>query len=79
VEEQTLDCLKGQPLPASLHDSLAESAKLLAEKTGAIPSNEAAEIRLEMAEQLWNARLQMCSTQPPADDPLRILIAKMEQ
>jgi tetratricopeptide (TPR) repeat protein len=79
VEDETLDCLKGQPAPDRLHDLLAASAKLRAEKTGAMPSNEAAETRLEMAEQIWKARLQACPTQPSADDPLRILIAKMEQ
>jgi tetratricopeptide (TPR) repeat protein len=79
VEDETLDCLKGQPPPDRLHDLLAASAKLRSEKTGAMPSNEAAESRLEMAEQIWKARLQACPTQPSADDPLRILIAKMEQ
>jgi hypothetical protein len=44
-----------------------------------MPSNEAAEMRLEMAEQIWKARLQACPSQPAADDPLKILIAKMEQ
>jgi tetratricopeptide (TPR) repeat protein len=79
VEAETLDCLKGQPAPGQLHDLLAASAKLRAEKSVAMPSNEAAETRLEMAEQIWKARLQTCSTQPSADDPLRILIAKMER
>jgi tetratricopeptide (TPR) repeat protein len=79
VEDVTLDCLKGQPIPDRLHDLLAASAKLRAEKSGAMPSNEAAETRLEMAEQIWKERLQACPNQPSADDPLRILIAKMEQ
>jgi tetratricopeptide (TPR) repeat protein len=79
VEDATLDCLKGQTVPPRLHDLLAESAKLRAQKTGSMPSNEAAESRLEMAQQIWKARLQTCSAQPAADDPLRILVAKMEQ
>jgi Tfp pilus assembly protein PilF len=79
VEDETLDCLKGQPTPDRLHDLLAASAKLRSKKTAAMPSNEAAETRLDIAEQIWKARLQACPTQPSTDDPLRILITKMAQ
>jgi tetratricopeptide (TPR) repeat protein len=79
VEDATLDCLKGQAVPPQLHDLIDQSTKLRAQKLTAMPSNEAAEMRLEMAEQIWKARLQACPSQPAADDPLKILIAKMEQ
>lgn len=84
VEAATLECLKGQTPPAPLPDLLANSAKMRtekmrAQKTGAMPSNEAAESRLELAGEIWKARLHACAAQPPDDDLLRILITKMEQ
>jgi cytochrome c-type biogenesis protein CcmH/NrfG len=79
VEAEAQDCLKGRAAPAELRDLLAASGKLKAERTGAMPSNEAAESRLEMAEQLWKVRLRVCAEQPGAEDAMRILMNKMEQ
>jgi tetratricopeptide (TPR) repeat protein len=79
VEGATVECLKGQTAPDPLHDLLTRSAKMRAEKTSAMPSNEAAESRLELAGEIWKARLHACAAQPPDDDLLRILITKMEQ
>jgi tetratricopeptide (TPR) repeat protein len=79
VENATLDCLKGRTVPDNVNGLLSESATMRAEKTGATPSNEAAESRLELAVQIWKARLKACPAKPAEDDPLRIVIAKMEQ
>jgi hypothetical protein len=78
AEKAALECVTGQP-PEPLPELLANSAKLKAEKTGPMPSNEAAETRLELAVQLWNARPRACQTKPADEDPLAIIIAKMEQ
>jgi Tfp pilus assembly protein PilF len=75
VEAEIADC----PKVGSLQDLLAQSAKLRSEKLPGTPSNEAAETRLELAGQIWKARLQACAAQPAADDPLAILIRKIEQ
>jgi tetratricopeptide (TPR) repeat protein len=79
VEEETSGCLKDQTVPDALRELLEQSARLRAEKAAAMPSNEAAESRLELAVQIWKARLQVCTAKPAEDDPLRIIIAKMEQ
>jgi cytochrome c-type biogenesis protein CcmH/NrfG len=79
TEDATLDCLKGQTPPDPLHDLLASSAKMRSEKVPASPSNEAAEARLELAAQIWKARLQACPAPPPEDDPLPIIVKKIEQ
>ena len=62
-----------------MHDLLAAAAKLRGEKISKTPSNEAAEARLEVAVQLWKERLQACANAPSPDDPLPIVIRKVEQ
>jgi tetratricopeptide (TPR) repeat protein len=79
AENETLDCLKGRTVPNQLHDLLAAAAKLRGEKISKTPSNEAAEARLEVAVQLWKERLQACGNAPSPDDPLPIVIRKVEQ
>ncbi len=79
TEDATLDCLKGKAPPDPLHDLLAASEKMRSEKVPASPSNEAAEARLELAAQIWKARLQACPAPPPEDDPLPIIVKKIEQ
>jgi tetratricopeptide (TPR) repeat protein len=79
AEKAALDCVNGQPPPEPLPELLATSAKLRSEKAGPMPSNEAAETRLELAVQLWKARPRACQTKPADEDPLAIIIAKMEQ
>jgi tetratricopeptide (TPR) repeat protein len=79
TEDATMGCLKGQAAPQPLSDLLAVAGKLRSEKTSITPSNEAAEARLELAGQLWKARLQTCNSELSEDDPLAIIIRKIEQ
>jgi thioredoxin-like negative regulator of GroEL len=77
VVQETVDCAKSPD--AALPDLLAKAARLQAEKVRSTPSNESAESRLEMATEIWKARLKLCTAQPGTDDPLRLLFAKMQQ
>lgn len=79
VETETRECLQKQAVPQALGNLFVSSAKLKAEKTSKTPSNEAAESRLELAAEIWKARLQACSTKPAAEDPMTLLIAKISQ
>jgi tetratricopeptide (TPR) repeat protein len=79
TEDAAMDCMKGRELPGALHDLLAISQKMRMEKMSGMPSNEAAEARLELAGQIWKARLQACPTEPSEEDPLTIIIRKVEQ
>jgi tetratricopeptide (TPR) repeat protein len=79
VEAETITCLQGQIPPDALHNQFASAEKLKGEKTASMPSNEAAETRLELAGEIWKARLQACKTRPGDDDPLALLISKISQ
>ena len=79
TEAEILGCLKAGVPAGPLGDLLADSSKLRAEKISKTPSNEAAEARLELSVQIWKQRSRACHSQPLTDDPLPIVISKIEQ
>jgi tetratricopeptide (TPR) repeat protein len=75
AENAAMDCLKGGTPPDGLRDLLTAAEKMRSERVGAMPSNEAAEARLALAEQIWKERDPSCAIAP--DDPLSIIIRKI--
>lgn len=56
----------------------AERARTaLARKCRPASYSDAAESNLALAQRLWSARPASCETKPPADDPFRLVMAKL--
>lgn len=58
---------------------LGEADKAIAERQTGTVSNEKAEIRLSLAEQLWELRGKLCSRQPAVNDTIPVIMHKLQQ
>jgi tetratricopeptide (TPR) repeat protein len=61
------------------NELLATADKILSKRAPPFVTNELAEDRLNLAEQLWHARIQTCGAATTADEePLRLIIEKLK-
>jgi hypothetical protein len=68
-------CTAAQPEDSQL---LQKAQQLIGEKKPAV-TNEAAEMRLDFAETIWNTRPVSCNQAPETDQLLSVLMRKISQ
>ncbi len=79
ILELARDALKACALADSA-GPISEAEKLLATEIRGNPTNELAEERLSMAEQLWQIRIKSCGASTSVEEePLRLVMAKISQ